>query len=69
MIEGFHHPGEHISASRQDPNGVFLARAPVLSEFLFFRNVNKRAIGLFGGNPCMVDNTCRFSFEKFSGIF
>nr|VFK09964.1 MAG: hypothetical protein BECKLPF1236A_GA0070988_100302 [Candidatus Kentron sp. LPFa]VFK26031.1 MAG: hypothetical protein BECKLPF1236C_GA0070990_100292 [Candidatus Kentron sp. LPFa] len=25
---------EHISASRQSPNGVFLARAPVYSEFL-----------------------------------
>jgi len=34
---------EHVSASRQDPNGVFLARAPVCSEFLFFRNLNKDA--------------------------
>nr|VFK42647.1 MAG: hypothetical protein BECKTC1821E_GA0114239_102028 [Candidatus Kentron sp. TC] len=31
---------EHISASRQDPNGVFLAQAPVRLEFLFFRNLN-----------------------------
>ena len=39
---------EHVSASRQDPNGVFLARAPVLSEFLFFRNLN---IVTFPENP------------------
>ena len=32
---------EHVSASRQDPNGVFLARAPVCSEFLSFRNLNQ----------------------------
>nr|VFK00612.1 MAG: hypothetical protein BECKLFY1418A_GA0070994_112012 [Candidatus Kentron sp. LFY] len=32
---------EHVSASRQDPNGVFLAQAPVLSEFLFSRDFKK----------------------------
>nr|VFK24113.1 MAG: hypothetical protein BECKLPF1236B_GA0070989_13933 [Candidatus Kentron sp. LPFa]VFK62993.1 MAG: hypothetical protein BECKUNK1418G_GA0071005_102840 [Candidatus Kentron sp. UNK]VFK70690.1 MAG: hypothetical protein BECKUNK1418H_GA0071006_103540 [Candidatus Kentron sp. UNK] len=37
----FKDDGEHVSASRQDPNGVFLARAPVLSEILFFRNFKK----------------------------
>nr|VFK38931.1 MAG: Transposase [Candidatus Kentron sp. TC] len=26
---------EYVSASRQDPNGVFLARAPVFSEYIF----------------------------------
>nr|VFK13630.1 MAG: hypothetical protein BECKLPF1236B_GA0070989_10509 [Candidatus Kentron sp. LPFa] len=30
---------EHVSASRQDPNGVFLAQAPIFSEFLFFRYI------------------------------
>nr|VFK59773.1 MAG: hypothetical protein BECKTC1821F_GA0114240_10378 [Candidatus Kentron sp. TC] len=30
---------EHISASRQDPNGVFLARTPVFRDFLFLRNL------------------------------
>nr|VFK47345.1 MAG: hypothetical protein BECKTC1821E_GA0114239_10829 [Candidatus Kentron sp. TC] len=32
---------EHVSASRQDPNGGFLARALVFSEFLFFRNLKE----------------------------
>jgi len=32
-------PRRYVSASRQDPSGVFLARSPVFSEFLFFRNV------------------------------
>ena len=30
---------EHVSASRQDPNGGFLALAPVFSELLFFRYI------------------------------
>ena len=32
--------GEHVSASRQNPNGMFLAQAPIFSEFLFFRYLN-----------------------------
>nr|VFK60264.1 MAG: hypothetical protein BECKUNK1418G_GA0071005_101021 [Candidatus Kentron sp. UNK]VFK68399.1 MAG: hypothetical protein BECKUNK1418H_GA0071006_100215 [Candidatus Kentron sp. UNK] len=44
---------EHVSASRQNPNGVFLARAPVLSEFLFFRNLNTKEVldRKFGHKP------------------
>nr|VFK20360.1 MAG: hypothetical protein BECKLPF1236B_GA0070989_12083 [Candidatus Kentron sp. LPFa] len=36
---------EHISASRQGPNGVFLAQAPIFSEFLLFRYLNLVAQG------------------------
>ena len=32
---------EHVSASRQAPNGMFLTRAPVFSEFLFFRYIKE----------------------------
>ena len=33
---------EHVSASRQTPNGMFLAQAPIFWGFLFFRYLNKK---------------------------
>nr|VFK79616.1 MAG: hypothetical protein BECKSD772D_GA0070982_10579 [Candidatus Kentron sp. SD] len=38
----FKDDGEHVSASRQDPNGVFLARAPFFRDFYFSETLKER---------------------------